>query len=163
MEIKEFKNFVLVFISIAILKFLFTYNPTSKNKTINETKKEVISEVIKETKKEVIKHKKNNFINVTATMYYPTINQCDNDPLITAANMVINPKEATNHKWIAISRDLLKIFKYGDKVKIVGTNGKDGIYTIADTMNKRFKNKIDILETEGTPIYKFNNVKIYKV
>jgi hypothetical protein len=30
-------------------------------------------------------------------------------------------------------------------------------------MNKRFKNKIDILETQGTPIYKYNNVKIFAV
>ncbi len=43
---------------------------------------------------------------------------------------------------------------------LIGCGVKDGIYTIADCMNERFRNKIDILETIGTPLYKFKNVKI---
>lgn len=106
-------------------------------------------------------------IIVTATMYYPVVGQCDNDPLVTASMRVIDPNKASEHKWIAMSRDLLKRwggkFDYGDKVKLVGTKVKDGIYTIVDCMNKRFTNKIDILETQGTPLYKFENVKIVKI
>lgn len=100
---------------------------------------------------------------VTATMYMPTKGQCDSDPLVTACGKRINPKRASQHKWIAVSRDLLKIFKYGDVVQLSNAGVKDGIYTIADTMNKRFKNKIDILESEGTKKYKLNNVIINKV
>ena len=105
--------------------------------------------------------------NVSATMYYPVSAQCDKDPLITACMYKINPKKASSHKWIAMSRNLLKRwngkFSYGDRVKITGCGKKDGIYTVADTMNKRFVNKIDFLETAGTHFYKFDNVTIEKV
>ena len=102
-------------------------------------------------------------VKVTATMYMATKGQCDDTPLVTACGYKINPKKASEHKWIAVSRDLLKIFKYGDKVRLSNAGDKDGIYIIADTMNKRFKNKIDILETVGTPIYKLNEVIVTKV
>lgn len=97
---------------------------------------------------------------VVATMYYAVESQCDSDPLITANMSHINPYRATQHHWIAVSRNLLKRFHYGQKVKLVGCGKKNGVYTIVDTMNPRFKNKIDILETQGTPLYKYNNVKI---
>lgn len=104
---------------------------------------------------------------VTATMYYPVASQCDSDPLITAGMYKINPKKAGSHKWIAMSRDLLKRwggdFKYGDRVLIKGAGHKDGYYTVVDTMNKRFVKRIDFLENTGTPLYKFRGVKIYKV
>jgi 3D (Asp-Asp-Asp) domain-containing protein len=102
--------------------------------------------------------------NVTATMYNAVTGQCDSDPLVTAGMYKINPNKASDHKWVALSRDLLKrwggLFEYGQKVKITGCGEKDGIYTIVDTMNPRFTKKIDILETQGTPLYKFDNVKI---
>ena len=111
--------------------------------------------------------KKVDSIIVTATMYYPVVGQCDNDPLVTASMRVIDPNKASEHKWIAMSRDLLKRwggkFEYKQKVRLIGCGVKDGIYTIADCMNKRFTNKIDILETQGTPLYKFENVKIVKL
>jgi hypothetical protein len=66
-----------------------------------------------------------------------------------------------------MSRDLLKRwggkFDYNDKIRLEGCGRKDGIYTIVDTMNKRYKNRIDILETVGTPLYKFDKVKIIKL
>ena len=100
-------------------------------------------------------------------MYNAVEGQCDADPFVTACMYKIDPQKASEHKWIAVSRNLLKInggkFVYGQKVRIVGAGKKSGIYTIADTMNKRFKNKIDILETIGTPLYKYNNVKIIEV
>jgi len=105
--------------------------------------------------------------SITATMYYPVVNQCDSDPLITASMRKINPKRASEHKWVAVSRDLLKrwggSFEYGDKIQIVGTKNKDGVYTIVDCMNKRFRKKIDILETKGKKPYKFENVKIVEI
>lgn len=103
---------------------------------------------------------------VTSTMYFAVQGQCDADPLITAGMYRINPKRATEQKFIALSRDLLKRWKgkfdYGDKVKIEGAGKKDGIYIVADCMNARFHNKIDILETRGVKMYKFTNVKITK-
>lgn len=102
--------------------------------------------------------------DVTATMYNAVTGQCDSDPLVTAGMYKINPNKASDHKWVALSRDLLKRwggeFQYGQKVKITGCGEKDGVYTVVDTMNPRFTKKIDILETQGTPLYKFDNVKI---
>ncbi len=106
-------------------------------------------------------------VEVTATMYNAVVGQCDADPLITAGMFKINPNKASEQKFIAMSRDLLKrwggLFDYGDKVLIQGTDGKDGVYTVADSMNKRYKKRIDILETKGKKHYKFHNVKITKL
>ncbi len=110
------------------------------------------------------KKKHSDTIVVTATMYNAVKKQCDSNPFETANGSIINPKKATEHKWVAMSRNLLKRWKgkfdYGDKIRIIGTDFKDGVYTIVDCMNERFKNKIDILETEGVDLYKFENVKI---
>jgi 3D (Asp-Asp-Asp) domain-containing protein len=106
-------------------------------------------------------------VEVTATMYNAVVGQCDADPFITADGSKINPKKASELKWVALSRNLLKRwggqFNYGDFVEISGAGNKDGIYQIKDCMNRRFKNKIDILETKGTKLYKFNKVKLKKV
>jgi len=104
---------------------------------------------------------------VTVTMYNAVTGQCDSSPLITADNSKINPKKASEHKWIAMSRDMLDRwggpFNYGDKVRITGTDHKDGIYIVRDTMNSRYTNRIDILETIGTKLYKFHKITVEKV
>lgn len=100
--------------------------------------------------------------NLTGTMYNAVKEQCDADPLITAGMYKINYIKASEHKWIALSRDLLKRwggpFWYGDIVIISNAGHKDGTYKIVDTMNKRFKNRIDFLETMGTARYKLYNI-----
>lgn len=96
-------------------------------------------------------------------MYYPVAGQCDSTPLITAGNYHISPKHASKQKYIAVSRDLLKVFKYGDKVKITNAGHKDGTYKVVDTMNKRFKSRIDFLESEGTALYKLKDVILTKI
>ena len=150
---------MVLFLSLCLLKFLFTHD-FSVAKDIKRV------EVVKSIKKE-FKVSKKEICKVVATMYYAVQGQCDADPLVTACMFKINPNKATEHKWIAVSRDLLKKnggkFEYGQKVRLVGAGKKSGVYVVADTMNKRFRNKIDILETQGTPLYKYNNVKIYAV
>lgn len=107
-----------------------------------------------------------NSYQVTATMYYPVASQCDSDPLLTAGMYKIDPNHASEQKWIAMSRDMIERwggeFQYGDYVQIKGAGHKDGIYKVVDTMNKRFKNRIDFLETKGTEPYKFENVTLTK-
>jgi hypothetical protein len=46
--------------------------------------------------------------DVTATMYNAVTGQCDSDPLVTAGMYKINPNKASEHKWVALSIDLLK-------------------------------------------------------
>jgi len=114
----------------------------------------------KAPKKKKVKHTK-----VMVTMYNAVEGQCDSDPYTTASMLKINPFKASEQKFIAMSRDLLKRwggkFDYKQKVKLVGCGDKDGIYIVADCMNERFTNKIDILETIGTPLYKFKSAKIF--
>ena len=105
---------------------------------------------------------------VTATMYYPVIEQCDDTPDITADQTKIpDIHDCTHLNWIAVSQDLLWFnggpYRYGDKVIIMNAGHKDGIYTIRDAMNKRFRYKIDFLESVGSRNYKFRNVLMVKI
>ena len=105
-------------------------------------------------------------MHVTVTMYQPVRYQTDSTPNILADGTRIRTKEASNYKFIAVSRNLLKRWggwlDYGDFVLLKGTIGKDGVYQVRDTMNKRFVNRIDILESPGVKPYKFVDAKIIK-
>lgn len=89
---------------------------------------------------------------VTATVYNPVRKQCDNSPLITADNSKICLKTLNSGKlrWIAVSRDLRKHYPYGTKVYIYCEENPrlNGYWEVHDTMNPRWKNKIDLLMPE---------------
>jgi len=107
----------------------------------------------------------NNTYIVTGTVYNPVVGQCDNDPLTTADGSKINKDKLKNGeiKWIAVSRDLLDVFSYGDKVAISGISEiMDGIYEIHDTMHPRFTKYIDFLALDLT-LGKWENVIIKKI
>ena len=105
-------------------------------------------------------------IDVTVTMYHPVARQTDSTPNILADGTRIRTKEASNYKFIAVSRNLLKRWggwlDYGDFILLKGTDGKDGVYQVRDTMNKRYVNRIDILESTDVKPYKFDKAKIIK-
>ena len=105
-------------------------------------------------------------MDVTVTMYHPTPNQTDSTPNILADGTRIRIHKASEYKYIAVSRNLLSRWggwlDYGDFVVLKGTDGKDGVYQVKDTMNARFVNRIDILESPGTKPYKFDNARILK-
>lgn len=94
---------------------------------------------------------------VTATRYNPVESQCNSQPLITADMSKISLSKLKRGKirWIAVSRDLRKIYKYGDVVEIKAKKGDDssinGLYEVHDTMNKRFTDRIDILTHIDNP------------
>ena len=102
---------------------------------------------------------------VTVTMYQPIRGQTDSTPNILADGTRILVREASNYKFIAVSRNLLKRFggwlDYGDFVLLWDTDGKDGVYQVRDTMNPRFVNRIDILESPGVKPYKFEKEKLF--
>ena len=50
------------------------------------------------------------FYTVSATVYNPEASQCDDSPLITADGGKINEAKANEQRWVAVSRDLLKVF-----------------------------------------------------
>lgn len=76
-------------------------------------------------------------VKVNVTSYNPTKKQCDNNPLIGANGEIVTPGT------IAISRDLARKhgIKFKDKVMIEGY----GTFTVADYMNRRWKNRVDII------------------
>ena len=87
----------------------------------------------------------------------PVESQCNSQPLITADMSKISLSKLKRGKirWIAVSRDLRKIYKYGDVVEIKAKDGDDnsinGLYEVHDTMNKRFTDRIDILTHIDNP------------
>ncbi len=92
----------------------------------------------------------------TLTIYNPSSAQCDSDPLVTASNKKINLTKLKEGsiRWMAVSRDLLNRWggrlNYGDTVELrAGDSSIDGAWIIQDTMNKRFKNRGDLLFDSG--------------
>ena len=102
--------------------------------------------------------------DVTVTTYNPTRQQCDSTPNITADGTRINPKKATQYRYVALSRDLLSRwggpFDYGDYIIIEGTGKWDGVYQVRDTMNPKWTNRVDILTTNSR--FKYENITMYK-
>ena len=99
---------------------------------------------------------------VTATVYHAVKGQCDDTPLVTACGKKINPKDPYGHRYLAVSRDLLDVFPYGTEVVVSGTGDYDGIWVVADTMNKRFSGYIDFLINEDMKRGKWAGVRIKK-
>jgi 3D (Asp-Asp-Asp) domain-containing protein len=100
---------------------------------------------------------------VTVTTYSPTVEQTDSTPLITASGFEINPANPKKHRIVAVSRDLKKKYKFGKKIRITGIGKLSGTYTIRDVMNKRYKNRVDILIGEDDKQTSFKNAKLYAV
>jgi 3D (Asp-Asp-Asp) domain-containing protein len=99
-------------------------------------------------------------ISVTLTTYKAIEGETDSTPLITASGFKIKPNKAREHRIIAVSRDLKKRFKWGDKVIIKGAGKYNGEYRVHDLMNKRYKKRIDVLIGGGDKQTKIRNVKI---
>ena len=104
-------------------------------------------------------------LTVCATMYHPVIGQCDDSPDITADQTKIPNIDSCSHLcWIAVSQDLLWFndgpIRYGDTVYIEAGH-KTGYYIVRDAMNRRFKKKIDFLESVGTEAYRYKRATLY--
>ena len=101
---------------------------------------------------------------VTVTTYNPTRAQTDSTPNITADGTRINPRKATQYRYVALSRDLLSRwggpFDFGDYIAIEGTGKWDGIYQVRDTMNPKRTNRVDILTTDSR--FRYDNITLYK-
>lgn len=148
---------ILITIRVTDISLELEKIDTNTNTTIsnNVTEKEEIYEELPDNHAECL---------VTATVYHAVEAQCNADYLTTASGMKIkSTNEAYSHKYIAVSRDLRELFPYGCKVEISGTDIYDGIYTVADTMNKRYTEYIDILINPDMPIGKWENVVIKKL
>lgn len=96
-----------------------------------------------------------------ASVYQAVPEQTNADNLTTASGFKLNPEfNHLQYRILAVSRDLLEIFEYGDSVLVSGTTGFDGWWYIHDTMNKRYKNTVDFLTDPGTYTL-YNNITLY--
>lgn len=101
---------------------------------------------------------------VTATVYHAVEEQCDGDPLVTASGARIKSAEsAYEHRYLAVSRNLLYVFPYGTKIEVSGCGELDGEWVVADTMAKRYKGYIDLLINPDMQVGKWEGVRIRKV
>jgi hypothetical protein len=89
---------------------------------------------------------------VIGTYYHADIGQTDARPLETADGHIIDCSKLRSGelRWIALSRDLIDRhgghFSYGDRVYVYHPDKRiRGWWVLHDTMNKRFKNRIDFL------------------
>lgn len=149
-------------------------NYCDKNGTPPAVKNEVMSELYKEWMPDMdyqslLRKYSWKLVDdkTVATVYNAVPAQCNKDFGVTANMFHLNLNDVLSHRIIAMERTFMKSLglKYGDLVKIEGTDGYDGIWQIQDTMNKRFagQHKIDILVPENIKNGMWNNVKIYKL
>ena len=100
------------------------------------------------------------YLLVTATVYHPVPEQTDSTPFITASGAYIEECCPGDHRWLAVSRDLEDFgFVFGAKVLVEGAEELDGVWTVQDRMNKRYKNRIDFL-VDYDVYGRWDNVKI---
>ena len=103
---------------------------------------------------------------VTVTMYHPVSGQTDDTPNITADGSVIRIKNASEYRYVAVSRNMLirndGFLNFGDYIWL-DAGKKSGVYQVRDVMSKRFVNRVDILETPGTDPYKYNEASLRRI
>ena len=159
---KMYKELIALYIVLITLAngWISTVFLEDKNKQLSEARQEIVG-----LKKRLLMYETEG-MNVTVTMYEPVRYQTDSTPNILADGTRIRVQKASEYRFIAVSRNLLKRhggwLDYGDFVLLNGTNHKDGVYQVRDTMNKRFVNRIDILESPGVRPYKFDKASIVK-
>lgn len=122
------------------------------------------TEIIVEEKKVYLEVASEVNYLVTATVYHAVEGQCDDSPLVTASGAKIKSAEsAYDHRYIAVSRDLLDVFPYGTMVEVSGCGELDGYWIVADTMNRRYKGYIDLLINPDMKGGKWEGVRVRKV
>ena len=159
-------NKYVYYLSISLLTVLYSIIATSLIDYKSDTHKRVIDKLTVEN--DSLKQKLDNIfeygIEVDVTMYRPTRQETDSTPNITADGTKIKIQEASRYRFVAVSRNLLErwggFLNYGDFVLLKDAGHKDGIYRVKDTMNARWVNVVDILESPGTNPYKFENASL---
>ena len=113
-----------------------------------------------------IEEYENNKHKVTVTMYHPVSGQTDDTPNITADGSIIRINNASEYRYIAVARNMLirdgGFLNFGDYIWLEAGK-KSGVYQVRDVMNRRFVNRVDILETPGTVPYKYNEASLRRI
>jgi len=113
-----------------------------------------------------IEEYESNKHKVTVTMYHPVPDQTDDTPNITADGSVIRINNASEYRYVAVARNMLirdgGFLNFGDYIWLEAGK-KSGVYQVRDVMNRRFVNRVDILETPGTIPYKYNEASLRRI
>ena len=153
---------------VVLLNGFFSINIIEKNKRFYNTQLNNQIAVTETLRLELTEFYKYGVV-VDVTMYRPNIRETDSTPNITADGTRIRISKASDYKFVALSRNLLKRwggpFDYGDFILIKGTTKghKDGVYHVRDTMNPKYVNYVDILESKHVQPYKYTDVHLYKM
>jgi 3D (Asp-Asp-Asp) domain-containing protein len=163
---KTWQNYLLMSIIILLVNIAGTQKILGYLKERNQENIESLLAENEELKLELRRYEDTG-IAVKVTMYHPVSEQTDSTPNILADGTRIRTQEASNYKFIAVSRNLLSRWggwlNYGDFILLKGTDNKDGVYQVKDTMHPRWVNRIDILESPGTKPYMFPDAEIVKL
>jgi len=100
---------------------------------------------------------------VTLTTYSVTEEETDSSPTITASGFEIDEDNPKKHRIIAVSRDLKRRLRFGEKVVLSNAGRFNGVWYVRDLMNSRFRNKIDVLIDEDDKQTKMFGVIIKKL
>ena len=100
---------------------------------------------------------------VALSTYKADTTETDSTPLVTASGFKLDSLNPKKHRVIAISRDLKALFAFGDKVILTNAGKFNGVWFIHDVMNKRYKNKIDILINPSDRQLSLKGVVISKI
>ena len=153
-------------LAVTLVNGFFSTNMMGKYKNMYSSKVEYLK-LENERLSDELSHYNKYGIEVDVTMYQPVYPQTDDTPNITADGTRIRIGKASQYKFVALSRNLLKRwggpFDYGDLILIKGTGRKDGVYHVRDTMNPKWVNVVDILESTHLEPYKFTGVHINKL
>ncbi len=166
--ISENQRLMAYVILVVLLNGFFSVNMIEKNKRIYNSQLNNQMAVTETLRSELTEFYKYGVV-VDVTMYRPNVRETDNTPNITADGTRIRISKASDYKYVALSRNLLKRwggpFDYGDFILIKGTTDghKDGVYNVRDTMNPKYVNYVDILESKHVQPYKYTDVHLYKM
>ena len=100
---------------------------------------------------------------VSLSTYKADTAETDSTPLVTASGFKLDSLNPKKHRVIAISRDLKELFAFGDQVKLTNAGKFNGIWFVHDVMNKRYRNKIDILINPSDRQISLEGVVISKI
>ena len=153
-------------IAVTLINGFFSTNMFKKYKEMYSDKIERL-EAENVSLKDELSHFDKYGIEVDVTMYQPTYYQTDSDPDVTADGTKIRISKASEYKFVALSRNLLKRwggpFDYGDFILLKGADKKNGVYQVRDTMNPKWVNVVDILESKHVEPYKYTDAHIFKL
>ena len=128
---KTWQNYLLMSIIILLVNIAGTQKILGYLKERNQEKIESLLAENEELKLELRRYEDTG-IAVKVTMYHPVSEQTDSTPNILADGTRIRTQEASNYKFIAVSRNLLSRWggwlNYGDFILLKGTDNKDGVY-----------------------------------